>query len=71
MVLQVGGEAVGQQPITRKINSKAKNTTTQPRMKQNLRRQKLRKMTMNIGASNVQGISNKMDDVISSLEQQL
>ena len=28
LVLQVGGEALGQQPITRKTNSKAKNTTT-------------------------------------------
>ena len=40
-------------------------------MKQNLRRQKLRKGTMNIGIWNVQGISNKMDEVISSLEQQV
>ena len=59
LVLQVGGEALGQQPITRKTNSKAKNTTKQPQMKQNLRRQKLRKRTMNIGAWNVQGIFSK------------
>ena len=56
LVLQVGGEALGQQPITRKTNSKAKNTTKQPRMKQNLRWQQLRKRTMNIGTWNVQGI---------------
>ena len=34
LVLQVGREALGQQPITRKTNSKAKNTTKQPWMKQ-------------------------------------
>ena len=39
-------------------------------MKENLRRQKLRKRTMNIGAWNVQGIFNKIDLVISSLAQQ-
>ena len=58
------GEALGQQPITRKKYSKAKNTTKQPPMKQILRRQKLRKRKMNIGTWNVQGIFNKMDDVI-------
>ena len=31
LVLQVGGEALGQQPITRKTNSKVKNTTKQPK----------------------------------------
>ena len=55
LVLQVGGEALGQQPITRKKNLKAKNTTKQSRMKQNLRRQKLRKRTMNTASLECNG----------------
>ena len=53
-----------------KTFKKAKHITKQPRMEQNLQDLSYGKNKMNIGIWNFRGISNKMDEVMSSLEQQ-
>ena len=68
LVLQVGVDAAGQPLLFEKLEI-AKKPIRTTLDKCNLRRHKLRNRTIRLGTLNVQGIRNKIGEIIKGLEE--